>query len=402
MLHPKYRACVLALSLAAACSAHAGDDTFSYRFSGFGTAGYTRTTSDDVLLVNPGQFKGAQRGGSALVDSRVGGQLDFTFTHKLSATVQGIAQQDAKGRFAPQLEWAFVRYKPTDNVSVRVGRLGWPAYLVSDYRYVGYANPWLRAPIEVYNLASLDYFEGADASWTHGVGGGFLTLQALGGHASSALPDTAERSARIKVNQLVGAYATYEIGNLRLRGGLSTGKATYNSASLDMLYGGLAMTGFGDVATRLDADNRRATFISFGGTYDAHNILATGEYAKLRSSGLLGSANGWYGTLGYRFGNVMPYATYAGYSKRDDSAQYAVPAVGPLLPLALGVDGLAGGNSQHTASVGVRWDVHSNVAIKAQFDHVRPAAAGGDFTHIAPGFTGHPVNVVSAVVDFVF
>jgi len=245
------RTAALATALSAACAAHASDDGFSWRFSGSGTAGYAATNSNDVLFANPGQFKGAQKGGSALVDSRLGGQLDFTFTPKLGATVQAIAMQDAKGRFRPQLEWGFLSYKASDNVTVRLGRLGWPAYLVSDYRYVGYANPWLRAPLEVYNLAPLDSYEGADLRWSHDVAGGILTVQALAGHASSPLPDTSERSARIKVNQLTGAYASYEIGNLRVRGGLSTGKATYVSQTTDMLGAGLGMAGYGELASRL-------------------------------------------------------------------------------------------------------------------------------------------------------
>ncbi|MBP1473634.1 hypothetical protein J7I44_04940 [Frateuria sp. MAH-13] len=396
------RAAVLATALSAACAAHASDDGFSWRFSGFGTAGYAATNSDDVLFTNPGQLKGARKGGSALVDSRVGGQIDFSFTPKLGATVQAIAMQDARGRFRPQLEWGFVSYKASDNVTVRLGRLGWPAYLVSDYRYVGYANPWLRAPLEVYNLAALDRYEGADLRWSHDLADGVFTLQLLEGHASSPLPESTERNARIKVNQLSGAYATYEIGNLRVRGGLSTGKATYVSQNTDMLAAGLGMAGYGAVATRLLPQNNRATFLSLGGTYDAHNIMATGEYGKLRSSGLLGVAQGWYGTLGWRHGDWMPYATWAGYSKQDDSDLYAVPPVGPLLPLSMGVSQLAAGNDQHTASLGVRWDAASKLAIKAQFDHVRPSVAGGTFTKIQPGYNGHPVNVVSVAADFVF
>ncbi|MGP1666933.1 MAG: hypothetical protein ACTS5I_13670, partial [Rhodanobacter sp.] len=98
---------------------------------------------------NPNQLKGARKSGSVLVDSRIGGQLDVTFNSALSATVQATAMQNAKGDFAPQLQWAFLRYKFNSHVSARVGRLGFPAYLVSDYRYVGYANPWVRAPLEV-------------------------------------------------------------------------------------------------------------------------------------------------------------------------------------------------------------------------------------------------------------
>ena len=59
------RTAALATALSAACAAHASDNDSSWRFSGFGTAGYAVTNSNDVLLANPGQFKGAQKGGSA-------------------------------------------------------------------------------------------------------------------------------------------------------------------------------------------------------------------------------------------------------------------------------------------------------------------------------------------------
>src|SRR5690606_33843552 len=106
-------AATLALSLAAASAAHA-EDGFNYRFSGFGTVGYAATDTDDVLFTNPGQLKGARQNGSGLVDSRLGGQLDLSFTPALSATVQAIAMQNAEGKFMPQVQWAFLRYKLND------------------------------------------------------------------------------------------------------------------------------------------------------------------------------------------------------------------------------------------------------------------------------------------------
>ncbi|WP_017460334.1 porin [Dyella ginsengisoli] len=397
------RPALLALSLSAAFSAHAADNDFSYRFSGFGTLGYAQTDSNDVLMTNGSQLKGADKSGSFLLDSRLGGQLDLTFNPRLSATVQAIALQDAKGKFRPRLEWAFVRYNLTNDVSVRVGQLGWPAYLVSDFRYVGYANNWLRPPLEVYNLAALDNFQGADVDWTHSVGSGYLTLKVLGGHAENDLPDSSNHSAKLRVNSLMGAYATYEIGNLRMRGGISTGKVSYTTQTLDGLYAGLDFTGFGDVTHKLALRNSRTNFASIGATYDANNVMITGEYADRRSSSLLlGHSHGWYVTGGYRFGNVMPYVTYAGYYKRNDSNEASVPMVGPLVPLSVGVQGLVQQDSQHDVALGARWDLHSNIALKAQVDHVMPSVYGGTFTNVQPGYHGQAVNVYSAVVDFVF
>lgn len=399
----KTLAIALAVSLGAAASAHADDSSFSWRFSGFGTVGYVATNSDDVLLVNPGQLKGAQKGGTGLVDSRVGGQIDWTFTPKLSATAQAIAKQDTRGRFRPVVSWAFLRYKFTSTLTMRVGRLGWPAYMVSDYRYVGYANPWARPPLEVYSLAAMDSYEGADLVWSHPVGDGYLSIQGLEGHTSQPVADTTEKSGRLKVNQLTGLYATYEIGSLRLRAGVSTGKVTYTTGSLPALLGALQMYGFSGTYNALVLNNTRTSFSSFGGNYDNGKLLLTGEFAHLHSSSaILGSTSGWYGTVGYHFGKWTPYATWAGYDKRNDANANGVPPIGPLLPLSMGVGGLVGGNSQHSASLGLRWDAFDNVAFKLQADHVRPSSQGGTFKSVVPGYNGHAVNVYSAVADFTF
>ncbi len=396
----KNLAAVLVLSLAAASVAHA-DDGFSYRLSGFGTVGYAATDTNDVMLTNPGQIKGARKGGSALVDSRLGGQLDLTFSPAFSATVQGIAMQDTRGRFEPVLQWAFLRYKLNSNLALRVGRLGFPAYLVSDYRYVGYANPWVRAPIEVYKLAPVDSFEGADVTWNHDVGQGYLTVQALAGHVSSPVTDTTAQSGRVKVNQLAGGYITYELGNLRVRGGVSTGKVSYTTSGIKVLLGGLHQAGFDNVAGLFSSESARTTFSSLGANYDAGNILITGEYAKLRSdSNLLGTSNGWYGTFGYRLGKVMPYVTWGGYSKQSSIGSYNIPAVGPLLPLIAGLDDVAGSASQHTTSLGMKMDVYKNIALKLQADHVLPDAKGGRFGGVRAGYHGQAVNVYSVAVDF--
>ncbi|MGP1666932.1 MAG: hypothetical protein ACTS5I_13665, partial [Rhodanobacter sp.] len=246
-------------------------------------------------------------------------------------------------------------------------------------------------------------FEGADLTWSHDVGDGYLSVQALAGHASAAMADSSSRSGRLKINQLAGGYVTYEIGNLRVRGGLSTGKVSYQVSSTDALFAGLNQAGFDNIVGLFNADNSRTTFSSLGATYDANNILLTGEYAKLRSAArMLGHASGWYGTFGYRLGKWMPYVTWAGYGKTSETGGYAIPPYAPLLPLAMGVDQLASSNDQHTTSAGVKVDVYSNIALKAQVDRVRPSAKGGTFDDVVAGFNGHSVNVYSVVVDFVF
>jgi hypothetical protein len=55
-------------------------------------------------------------------------------------------------------------------------------------------------------------------------------------------------------------------------------------------------------------------------------------------------------------------------------------------------------------SIGARWDVLRNAALKLQYDHTRiGAGSSGVLANLQPGFQpGGTVNVISVSVDFVF
>jgi hypothetical protein len=59
---------------------------------------------------------------------------------------------------------------------------------------------------------------------------------------------------------------------------------------------------------------------------------------------------------------------------------------------------------QNTLSIGARWDVLRNAALKLQYDHTRiGAGSSGVLANLQPGFQpGGTVNVISVSVDFVF
>ncbi len=57
---------------------------------------------------------------------------------------------------------------------MRLGRLPLPVFLVSDFRQVGYANTWIRPPIEVYGQVPLDNVDGLDVLYNGERGPGEL------------------------------------------------------------------------------------------------------------------------------------------------------------------------------------------------------------------------------------
>lgn len=170
------------------------DDTASpmFTFNGFGTAGLAHSSerNADFMLSNL-QAKGAgySQSWSPEVDSRIGVQLNAQFNRQLSAVLQVASEQRHDGTYRPQVEWANVKYQFTPDFSMRVGRMVFPAFLVSDYRKVGYATHWVRPPLELYDLFPVTDTDGISFSHHSQVGRFHNSLQFFFSQSSEKLPN---------------------------------------------------------------------------------------------------------------------------------------------------------------------------------------------------------------------
>lgn len=374
-----------------------------FSVSGFGTVGVVGSNQDGAEYVIPSQTRGADKSWSGEVDSKLGVQLGAKFNSQFSATVQVLSKQDGKGKFTPQIEWAFAKWQATPGLALRAGRMGGPFFAVSDFRDVGYANTWLRPPIDVYGQVPVSHFDGADLSWQTSVAGKALTLQVFGGKSSSYVEGT-----KVEIDTLVGFNAAIElIDGLSLRLGHATGKLTVNSGSLNELVGVLRRTPFAGVGDQLDPNDKRASFSGLGLTYDQGNWIVLAEYTKRKTRTFIPDTTGWYSTVGYRVGKFTPYATLSRLKTDDSNVDNTIPASvvlpGMQAPLRVYVDGATAAQStpQKTIAVGVRWDAMRNLAVKAQFDRIKTTGAG-QFYDADASFWNKRVNVYSLAVDFVF
>lgn len=159
----------LPLALASICNVALADEDSQkmYTVSGFGTLGLTHSSIDKADYVN-GPFQPSGTGNTAgwtpKVDSLLAMQVDARINEHWSAVVQVISSYGTKRNYEPRVEWANVKYTFSPDLSIRVGRIALPAFMVSDTRLVGYANTWVRAPLETYSLYALTNNDGVDAS----------------------------------------------------------------------------------------------------------------------------------------------------------------------------------------------------------------------------------------------
>jgi hypothetical protein len=71
---------------------------------------------------------------------------------------------------------------------VRVGRTDLDVFLLTDSRNIGFAYPWVRPPIELYDLVPVTNSDGIGFSYRLPVAGGSNTVEASIGHAHYHYP----------------------------------------------------------------------------------------------------------------------------------------------------------------------------------------------------------------------
>jgi hypothetical protein len=394
----------IAGTCAIACSAaHAGALSWdpSWSFSGFGTLAYTKTNTDLAQFAEPAQEGGADKGGSIGPDTKLGGQVNAKANSIFSATVQAVSERNGQGNFKPAIEWAFLKAQVLPDLAIRAGRIGAPFYAVSDYLNVNYSNLWVRPPLDVYGQVPFRHFDGADAIYQTSLGGTTVTAQGFGGTATAYSDGT-----RVHVRDLVGVNFTAEFDSgVTLRLGRAQGKLTADSKTLDSLVSILDATPFAAVGDEINVVHKNASFTGFGIGYDHDSFVGSAEYTKRKNSDYISSTTGWSATGGYRLGKFTPYLVLSRVKVDSSNVNNTIPASVPqLAPLSAAVDQLIQSQniSQKTQSLGLRWDAWKNVAIKGEFDRIKPDGGPGLFVSVKPGFGTAPVNVYTLSVDFVF
>jgi len=398
------RTFALGLALALAALPALGID---WSLKAFGTLGAIGTDTDNLTFVrDQSQTQGATRDWGGNVDSRLGLQVDADFNREFHAMAQWVARDHAGNFFEQNLDWAFLRWRPRDDLDLRLGRMALDVFLMSDYRNIGYAYLWMRPPEEFYGLHSIYHFDGADIAKKFRVGEGQLTLKGYAGHSSVFDAYDAQYEY-----MLWGANLVYETGNWRARMGYYQVQELKNPEPADhiALLDSLAATwpGIQSVANYLRAPDKRAHYGSIGVAYDdgVWPLQAEVSYMDSALIGFPNRVNG-YLSVGRRFGKLTPYSLYG--FEQSLTRRITIPAPPPqssdLLGLRNDIDqGLNRNVDQMSLSLGMRWDVYENIDLKAQWSHFW---LGGNNSPVQWLYPQPPlpnqVNVWSFSVDFVY
>ena len=397
------------LLLAALCCGSAWatqpDDAAALTVRGFGTLGVARSSSDQAEFARdfsqPKGIKGGQWSGR--IDSVLGVQANWQATPQLELVGQVVSRYRYDESRVPEVMWAFAKWEPDARLALRAGRIGADFMMLADSRLVGYSSLTVRPSTDFFGPLFFSHFDGADASLTLPLGNGLARGKVFGGTISEKTPlavelwDTSGASTR-------GLVLDYLTGPWQLRA--STAYVDYSNdiQFARQLAITLRASGAAAAADALKVAGTTTRYDSLGVAYDAGPLQVQAMLNSIRhEAGLLHNSHAGYLLAGYRLGALMPYAGVSWWKSRLKSPSTGLPNP-DFADLNRDFDYVMGTSvaDQTTYTLGARWSLCRNTAIKLQWDAIRGSASSRlPLPHSQPGWNGR-TNVISAVVDFIF
>jgi hypothetical protein len=402
---------------ASVCSAELLRDS---RLSGFATLGLVSSDNSEIafrrdITQDTGSLDGSLEWRT---DSLIGLQWYGSLSAKVDATVQIVARDRFENSLEKSVEWAFIRYRPSDSVDVRLGRLGTDIFLLSDYRQVGYAMPWVRPPQDFYGWLSLYHIDGADINKRFSIGDGTANIKAFygvsderysGSSKSNGGVDLKFESAGIRVSHEVDEWLwRYTFARVEMQDNVAK-PLTDALDAVSPLWPDAAT-----ISEQLNTEGKPLIYHALGMTYDNNVWWARAEGASLSNDADLSSGGRFfYLSLGRRFGDVTVFGTRGLARSASALPDYRAPQGYPS-PLAEQLNMLAyassgaveaGRQDQDSFGVGMRWDFRTKMALKLQVDRYDIDKSGASLwtrEGVERLTEDQAANVVSFSLDILF
>ena len=327
------------------------------KLNGFGSFAVGTVVKGEEFLADYPKAGIYDTGLSTDPDTTLGLQLSSYFTDKFSLIAQ-VAVHGARD-YDPEVDWLYLNYYITPELSLQAGRKRLPLYYYSDYFDVGYAYYWIRPPSDVYTWQITNYngasllYETALGQWDTSLNIYYGTEEDEDNALLGLLFDATVDETWKDMIGIVGTISNYWL-EVRL---------THMQGLIDRTISGVPV--FNDIKQQFFGMSVNLTF---------DHLLILSEFNNYRQPDNEVEYDAYLLSLGYQIGELTPHITRSGF-RQDINAQ--------------------GNDERHsTTSVGLRWDVADSIAVKVQYDKVEDEGV------VVP--VKGDSKSVSFAVDFVF
>lgn len=350
------------------------------------------------------EFKGYDNELDFRASTLLGLQAEYQVLDSLAITSQVVGRADSNNESS--LEWLYLTWKPINAFQIKAGKLRTPFFTFSDYTDVGYAYHWISPPTQVYNAYLFSSYDGIDLTWNYTANNFDVNLEVYAGE-SEAEANAGPSPIDYTINNLRGIIGTINVKNFQLRASRYQSGSVLDLPQLDSLATILNQAGFPASADSLSTE-RSARAHQIGITYNNLKYFVHSEWIKLDADfGVLPEIASGYVSAGYYLGPLTLHLTFAN-SDSDPKAPLNEIPVG----LSSSLDQLALSYQQtinsfivdHLTSwtVGVRWDVQQNLALKFDWTVLQGELGNASFfNNIDAGFN-RKANLYQFGVEWVF
>ncbi len=361
---------------------------FDQRFSGFATLGLVSNDNPDLLFQRDiSRQQGSYDGDvDVATDSVLGLQWQGRWSNYVDTTVQLVIKDRFQNSPEKAIEWAFLRYRPTDGIDLRVGRMASDIFMLSEYRQVGYGYQWARPPVDFYGLLAFYHFDGMDLTKRFDLDSGTLNVKAFYGNSDDEYPLNYQTNAVLKVDLNAGGLGmTFEANQWKWRyNWVDVSIRDTNFDNQALAQGLLAFSPYWPeapaIAEAINNIGNHLTYHEVGVAYDNNVWWAQAEATQINSEArILPESRFYYVSLGRRIGDVSLYAI-RGYAYSDNDPVWISPPSNLPSPLAEQASALAYASTltlngvstrQTSIGAGVRWDFAAKMALKFQVDRYK-------------------------------
>ena len=409
---------LLSLAMVLPLSSHAVD----LDWSAFGTLGYA--ISDQPYTYQ--RFIDSH--GTLKRDSILGAQVDLKFNQQWGAAIQAkVAPSDhSDTQWTGYLSWAFVSWRPMDDLLVRIGKLRVPLMLNTENQDVSATYDWARLPVEVYSIAPTTDFIGLSLSKSWFVQEMEWTLEGYSGKATNYTRYWG-REIRDQEPTPGSWFEKYDVQSSGLvftvRGPDNTFLAGIHQAKIsqpngivgDIPYRSLGSgIGFYDVANGDRLDEVNVPYQSLGASVLAPGkVRLTSEYAHIKVPSASKGFTRWgaYLAVSRQFGAWTPYLSYAKTKSTGstlDSYQAINGNTSPMFPPGLNSyqklnADILSPYDQSTTALGASYRYAAHSLFKAELSQTRTGIVSS-FVDAAPGgdSSNEEINIFSLSYSFTF
>lgn len=374
-------------------------------FRGFGSLSGAYSDAKSLGFRRDITQEGKTRQFSLSQDSLIGLQTDVQISDAFKASVQVVGKDRVNNSLDEAVTWANVSYDFNNAWNIRVGRIGSDLTLIGDVGNISYAYDWVRPPVEFYGAIPFYHYDGAEVLYRRSLTHGYLSAKVFYGRSGSTYKYESGES-EFDLVPFSGAALRYENGGFTYRAAYAWTKldsAQHSGISLrSILKANDYMPGAKETLAQLAIDRSPIQYFTTGFEYRhaSWKWLAEVSYMDVDLATILPSIAAYTGIV-RRFNDFALFGlvshVHPTHSPESVNSQLPEPYRSYIDYGLNEVD-----FEQSTASLGMRWDIAPNIAVKGQWDHTWVAANKSLLWDGKQSVSDEQVNIFTLGVSLIF